>query len=224
MTNTPILPHTEVFNTYGETLTNAQLLSQYGFILDANDNDCLIWDLNQVCRCCVEQSNNLSCTSSEMMSLWASVVQSISKSGLLERLAESNIVYPLAEPIGSGLCLNGDGKISHQLWVFLALSFYLGNSRERSPDIPIILEALGEMLEFQLIKEQSAETVGVVEEYQPNGDYVLSMMAGVAQSVIGLCTFRKNRLGRRRDMVDRVDLNHILDVSTDRADRVVLKL
>ena len=37
--NAPITAHTEIFNTYGETLSNAQLLTQYGFVIEGNDND-----------------------------------------------------------------------------------------------------------------------------------------------------------------------------------------
>jgi hypothetical protein len=37
-----------VFNTYGETLTNAQLLARYGFVLDSNDNDVIAWDLEEL--------------------------------------------------------------------------------------------------------------------------------------------------------------------------------
>ncbi|CAL1714868.1 unnamed protein product [Somion occarium] len=42
-TNLPIPPRTEVFNTYGPELTNAQLLVRYGFALPSNDNDVVSW-------------------------------------------------------------------------------------------------------------------------------------------------------------------------------------
>jgi hypothetical protein len=44
ITNAAIPPHAEIFNTYGSTLTNAQLLARYGFILeDGNANDGVGW-------------------------------------------------------------------------------------------------------------------------------------------------------------------------------------
>ena len=46
--NTAIPPHSEVFNTYGELLSNAQLLARYGFMLDENDNDAVTFDLDDV--------------------------------------------------------------------------------------------------------------------------------------------------------------------------------
>ncbi|KAF7798011.1 hypothetical protein EIP86_009221 [Pleurotus ostreatoroseus] len=39
VSNLPIPPHSEIYNTYGEHLTNAQLLARYGFVLEGNDND-----------------------------------------------------------------------------------------------------------------------------------------------------------------------------------------
>ncbi|KAK0454087.1 SET domain-containing protein [Desarmillaria tabescens] len=48
VSNTHIPAHGEVFNTYGETLSNAQLLLRYGFILDVNDNDQVIWDVEEL--------------------------------------------------------------------------------------------------------------------------------------------------------------------------------
>ena len=56
VSNTVIPPNSEVFNTYGETLTNAQLLNQYGFILDVNENDRLSWTFRDVLRSCCSDS------------------------------------------------------------------------------------------------------------------------------------------------------------------------
>ncbi|KAH9485669.1 Ribosomal lysine N-methyltransferase 3 [Psilocybe cubensis] len=48
VTNAGIPPDTEVFNTYGETLSNSQLLNQYGFMLETNDNMRLSWTMYNV--------------------------------------------------------------------------------------------------------------------------------------------------------------------------------
>lgn len=48
MANASVPPFTEVFNTYGEYLTNAQLLVRYGFALDGNDNDIISWGLREL--------------------------------------------------------------------------------------------------------------------------------------------------------------------------------
>ncbi|KAL5531645.1 hypothetical protein ACEPAG_4522 [Sanghuangporus baumii] len=72
VTNAPILPFTQVFNTYGEHLTNAQLLVRYGFVLDVNENDVLAWNYSNLCYFAdsfgsstdiVEKHDDGSCTS-----------------------------------------------------------------------------------------------------------------------------------------------------------------
>jgi len=42
--NALISPFSEIYNTYGEDLTNAQLLVRYGFLLDHNENDIISWN------------------------------------------------------------------------------------------------------------------------------------------------------------------------------------
>lgn len=44
VSNTPIMPHEQVYNTYGESLTNAHLLIHYGFLLDGNENNVIQWN------------------------------------------------------------------------------------------------------------------------------------------------------------------------------------
>jgi hypothetical protein len=49
ISNATISPHSEVFNTYGLALTNAQLLARYGFVLeDGNANDGVSWNMQQL--------------------------------------------------------------------------------------------------------------------------------------------------------------------------------
>lgn len=48
VSNAPIFAGEQVFNTYGENLTNAQLLVQYGFIIDGNENDCVSWEVEEL--------------------------------------------------------------------------------------------------------------------------------------------------------------------------------
>lgn len=46
--NLPIGGNEEVFNTYGDGLTNAQLLCHYGFMLDGNENDSITWTTDEL--------------------------------------------------------------------------------------------------------------------------------------------------------------------------------
>ncbi|KAJ3576494.1 hypothetical protein NP233_g392 [Leucocoprinus birnbaumii] len=48
VSNADIAPNEEIFNTYGEKLSNAELLIQYGFILDSNESDVVHFDLAEI--------------------------------------------------------------------------------------------------------------------------------------------------------------------------------
>jgi len=52
VTNAPIEANEEIFNTYGETLSNAELLVRYGFILDENEHDVVAWKLDELVAFC----------------------------------------------------------------------------------------------------------------------------------------------------------------------------
>ncbi|KAG8887274.1 hypothetical protein FRB99_004294, partial [Tulasnella sp. 403] len=45
VTNSDVFPGDEVFNSYDSSLSNAQLLCQYGFLLEGNSNDIITWSL-----------------------------------------------------------------------------------------------------------------------------------------------------------------------------------
>ncbi|KAG9013269.1 hypothetical protein FRB95_009823 [Tulasnella sp. JGI-2019a] len=48
VTNTPIEPGNEVFNSYDANLSNAQLLCHYGFLLEGNSNDIVTWSMDEI--------------------------------------------------------------------------------------------------------------------------------------------------------------------------------
>ncbi|KAJ6495618.1 hypothetical protein C8R47DRAFT_1115746 [Mycena vitilis] len=56
-----IPPNSEVSNSYGETLSNAELLVQYDLILDDSDNDHLTWTIDKLAEL---MEHNLSVSSS----------------------------------------------------------------------------------------------------------------------------------------------------------------
>ncbi|KAK0203848.1 hypothetical protein DFS33DRAFT_1503531 [Desarmillaria ectypa] len=107
VSNTHIPSHGEVFNTYGETLSNAQLLLRYGFILDVNDNDQVIWDIEEL----------LADTPEHIFDVWHSI--DIPTETWQDRFSESEIVhyYP-GKPVFNIDC---DGRVSHYVWLFYAL-------------------------------------------------------------------------------------------------------
>lgn len=136
VSNSPIPPGAEVFNTYGEHLTNAQLLARYGFALDDNDNDVVTFKLDDLsvppnitnCWPCADRAA-LDALYGEVLRAWPR-----------HNWDNSEIVYqpevgPLSADMGSTpsggrlasardarmLAVNSDGKISHGLWVYCTL-------------------------------------------------------------------------------------------------------
>ncbi|KAK0219922.1 hypothetical protein IW262DRAFT_1482556 [Armillaria fumosa] len=107
VSNMHIPSHGEVFNTYGETLSNAQLLLRYGFILDVNDNDQVLWDIEEL----------LENTAEHIMRAWRSI--HIPPETWQERFAESGLVhYHPGKPVFNIDC---DGRVSHHLLLFYAM-------------------------------------------------------------------------------------------------------
>ncbi|KAF5375546.1 hypothetical protein D9615_009138 [Tricholomella constricta] len=213
VSNVPVLPNEEVFNTYGETLTNAQLLAQYGFVLDVNENDRLNWDLKEVYTHCTGLSGVCTWSLPELENIWLAILSRAAVCEALGSIAESNLVYLHTDTSGKTLCLDGDGKISHQLWTLLALPFCLqripGNVAEHLGEITNDLEAL---LEFQLALENSLEAgndPGDSHRHKSSTKHA-AMLAGLAHSLINLCVARKSQLGKKNP--DCGDVNDILDV------------
>ncbi|KAG5646210.1 hypothetical protein DXG03_004036 [Asterophora parasitica] len=211
VSNSAILPHEEVFNTYGETLTNAQLLVQYGFILDVNDSDRLTWDVKDVCTDHTGISVG-ACTSDlpRLEYIWSAVLSCATVSRMLERIAESNLVYVHDETSVDVLCLDGEGKISHPLWILLALPFCLqhiqGNLTEQLGRIAGDLEAL---LYFQIAVERVLENSDGDSQPIPSSATHAPMLAGMAHSLINLCLARKSQLGQ--PLSHGSDMNDVLD-------------
>ncbi|KAH8093737.1 SET domain-containing protein, partial [Cristinia sonorae] len=109
--NLYIPPFTEVFNTYGEDLTNAQLLARYGFMVsDGNEHDVVSWELEELEGMYGEDGGAFRRLYLSLVSAWPRDAR---------RWEGCSSVF---QPMRSGLSLvvNGDGKLSHQLWMYCA--------------------------------------------------------------------------------------------------------
>lgn len=214
VSNAPICLHTEVFNTYGETLSNPELLVNYGFILDVNDNDHLNWDFESVYRSSAHRTR-LSFTVPALEALWTFLVRDIERTPLIEKFSESNLVYYDAKSSGGTLCVNSDGKISYQLWVLLALLCFPDTGLEitvgGSDDTTSLLDALNLLFEFQLYQERSLESLGDGDVSDDSSRS--SALIRVARSVIELCTSRRVILTGARKMSGEQALHEIFDAS-----------
>ena len=196
---TVIPPGVEVFNTYGETLTNAQLLTQYGFILEANENDVLVWDLEQVLDLIPDNLITIHDVSHVLRS-WKRLCQEDWTPGF-----RSGILYLVdAGESGDYSCaLNGDGKISHPLWIIVAL-FSLGqeNSAVLEETSEPLLSHLHSLLDAQCRVESHLETQEDSEDRMDGqiGGYaydstVWKELEQVCQLIIRLCADRKSKTG-----------------------------
>lgn len=169
----PIEPQAEVFNTYGDTLGNAQLLTQYGFILDGNDNDNLSWDIDEI-RYFLETMTPSTAPDS-IVSLWREILKS--RPIAFESLNESHLVYHNPADRAPNLCINGDGRVSHQLWLLLFLHGHaqikaeaLDCGAEGSSDVhasDIVIRQVGEAVSLQLDLERQHD---LLDEDDDDGD------------------------------------------------------
>ncbi|CAA7260429.1 unnamed protein product [Cyclocybe aegerita] len=205
VSNTAIPPHTEVYNTYGEELTNAQLLTQYGFILDVDENDRLSWSLDAVLQFfpsgdaehLMEKTRRISSLLSEEASTYA-------QSDLTYHDPTKNITF----------CINDEGKVSHQLW---ALLFSLATQSLCETQIH---ETLRSTLDFQLDLEDlehdddETESDGIannLDQQDLNDDQhaPLDVLLSVARSVVVLCTARKRNSEKQGSAA--TDLNALIE-------------
>ncbi|KAG6853512.1 hypothetical protein C0991_003642 [Blastosporella zonata] len=213
VSNSNIMPGSEIFNTYGETLSNSQLLAQYGFTLDVNENDRICWTSEEV-SITFSTGPTGGAHPHPYLPAWEyyleAVVPRADQSGMYARLSESGLIY-CQEDDDNTLCLDSDGRISHQLWTFLALPLCLradrGNIDNQLGDVTADLKKL---LEFQLIVE-GADKMNEDQgdnHYLYNSPKMKTMLTTLARSAINLCVSRKCQLGKKGSD----DLNEILDV------------
>ncbi|TFK51686.1 SET domain-containing protein [Heliocybe sulcata] len=160
VSNRPITADTEVFNTYGERLSNASLLVRYGFMIDGNEWDAVHW------------------TTEDLTSSESSLCEGIDLAALLANAPHlpgdtwtgSSLVYYHSVDDGaqqdsrtdrSALCLNSDGKISDRLWTLCALIvLHRRGSKSLGADAEFTQLAVTQLeLEAEMLNESDADEV-----------------------------------------------------------------
>jgi hypothetical protein len=211
VSNLPIPPNAEVFNTYGETLSNAQLLVQYGFILDANENDHLTWTFAELAHFTETYFT------SPMAWNWDAVggleqfqnLHAAVNSLPWDSLSDSELVF--CDRTRS-FCLNGDAKVSHGLWLYFALLLCL--KRDQRPDLTSdeLIAPLQEMVECQLILEQTIaeEDAVYVPPSRDVGSPPYGLIRALGHTLAAFCRHRCLRTGKSG--VETAELGDILDV------------
>ncbi|KIM74665.1 hypothetical protein PILCRDRAFT_698083 [Piloderma croceum F 1598] len=244
VSNAPILPHSEIFNTYGEKLTNAQLLVRYGFALDSNENDCITWDwgdlwtfaaaiLDDEPRDTSESSgrpDDVMQLYSQAINLWPSESRAWDETGFVfnPETATNAIIKgggrggspqrrsdQAADADAVVLCLNGDGRISHHLWLYCAV---LGHQRVMCAIDGGVEEIVGQLREIaallmQIEKEMALEGSSSDDSdrnygaaRQRGGEWrqlicypptpILEVASQTVRTVLCLCRSRSKRIGK----------------------------
>ncbi|KAI5900760.1 SET domain-containing protein [Schizophyllum commune H4-8] len=146
---TYIPPGTEVFNTYGETLTNAQLLLSYGFILKQNDNDHLSWD--------PAEPDLLGPDAEGVLDLYRSALEKL-PAGSLAPLLQSELVEQNTNL--PPFSITGEGTLNGSLWLLLVVQILMAEHRTAAfgePTAESIVARLPATIATQLYMEASDE-------------------------------------------------------------------
>ncbi|KAK7035339.1 hypothetical protein VNI00_011870 [Paramarasmius palmivorus] len=170
---------TEIFNTYGAQLSNAELMAQYGFILDANEADWIGWDEEEV----IEFVQGNKDKHEVVMELWKECQSHFMGDKLVDTIGDSSVFYVPAEGAGASrrnLSINSDGRLSVQLLILIAVAWAMDNC-EKEDITSFLLDCLGDLLRAGEQAEKELGSTGVT--------------SAVMDLAIRLC---QNRLGRMR--------------------------
>ncbi|KAF8582760.1 SET domain-containing protein [Ramaria rubella] len=213
--NLPIGPGEEVFNTYEKGLTNAQLLCQYGFILDGNENNTVTWSVDELIFDAAKPEKTFA--------LWRELATEWTSQGKWD---DSQLVYtPCRDevdedgvPKGSlGPCwqldLNADGQISHELWLlvfaFVSADVDVGTHEARTRAVQVA------RAQARIESELSREATKVDPEDECRR--TLDLTQKVAERIVQICEWTmgsahcagisEERLG---DILDEMDMERRL--------------
>ncbi|KDR75526.1 hypothetical protein GALMADRAFT_140168 [Galerina marginata CBS 339.88] len=195
VTNAGTPPLSEVFNTYGEDLTNAQLLNQYGFILDVNDNDRLSWTMHEILDLFLPNDT----TETDRGDITGHFHETLSRLDETRPIfAHSRLIYYEVSD-GHHFYLNCEGSLSHQLWAIL---FVLSARRHQG----VIADrdahqTPNAVLELQMQMEtpdsDDEDGMGVGKPLGKTPDFLpLRILHDLCEMTMALCTERKHNIGK----------------------------
>lgn len=217
--NAPIPLLSEVYNTYGETLSNAELLCQYGFVLEANTNDTLTWTMEEVL-------DTLACTTDPLrgtvMQTWDGYRDNPE---FMDGFDNSTRVLGLSDSSKeTAFFINADGQVSIQFWVLLLTISGLETKRVASLlDEAESRHALQSLHSLHIALENQVDNLDDDEDtfgYQMLGQLLSSIEGGYIDVLkhaytllVKVCRTRKASTGRRghggiEDLADRLDVRH----------------
>ncbi|KAJ3747324.1 hypothetical protein DFH05DRAFT_799461 [Lentinula detonsa] len=188
VSNATISPHSEVFNTYGETTSNAQLLAQYGFSLDVNENDSISWDFDDLINF-LEAGSQARDLSASLGLPWNILSDSFDE----DVFSESELVF---KPSDAAFCINCEGKISWQLWLVI-----VSHKCARLVPANQVAALSSELGRYHISREK--------EDFETDiGGMNNSLLQEIACTVVKLCQHYKVQLGAGKDQES---LGNLLD-------------
>ncbi|GJJ11272.1 hypothetical protein Clacol_005504 [Clathrus columnatus] len=177
--NLPIGADEEVFNTYGDGLTNAQLLCHYGFMLDGNEHNTITWTLDELL------GEDAAKAEDGVMNQWKLLISRLNHWKGTQRVYNPTIYQQRksqADTDGSGMgendertgssntlnptpgCfnINADGQVSLQLWMLLFIIVLASVKHELDPkdtmiELIHIITGWQERLEGQVTMDDDSD-------------------------------------------------------------------
>ncbi|KAI9440492.1 SET domain-containing protein [Lactarius indigo] len=188
--NAPAAPGEEIFNTYGASLSNAELLMRYGFMLDANDNDVLTWTTKEIWDAAgAALSDPHLCRWED--DIGYGVCMEILRDWLYDRgWADSELVVDTElEDNRNAFYMTADGIISHKLWVGIALASL---QRQGGVKVEVIQmrQLLSNLARVQIQLEQGQATA----DGDDDDSDVYDVLDRLIRTIGELCTRRLDRI------------------------------
>jgi hypothetical protein len=123
--NAAIEPGSEIFNTYGSKLTNAELLVRYGFMLDANDNDILMWTVEEIWDAAGAALDDLRPLRWDDYAGYGACMEILRDWEYDAGWADSELVIDTERSENRNpLYMTADGVLSHKMWLAIALATF----------------------------------------------------------------------------------------------------
>jgi hypothetical protein len=201
----------EVFNTYGATLSNAQLLARYGFALDGNEHDCVTWslsDLHSLFGVAREAARTLSDVFAVLLSRWAGADCWDASDTVHNDRGSATDAYT-SRPGAPRLAVDADGRVSHDLWAWAACRALVA----RGIDTPRVVELAPAMSEAHVRIEELASAM---EDDLTELDHA-AQPSEVDQCVLDVCGTIVECVRARKEWVSRGNsmekLGGMIDVS-----------
>lgn len=121
--NALVPPGEEIFNTYGASLSNAELLVRYGFMLDVNDNDILSWTTEEIWDAAGAALSDPHLCRWEDEIGYGTCMEILRDWPYDKGWTDSElVVHAELEENRDALYMSADGILSHKLWVGIVLA------------------------------------------------------------------------------------------------------